>query len=127
MQLIIKQPGDLVKWTFIAKNVEGNTEYPSLFVHRGSQRVFNSMSFQPFLTNYTNVYECIIDTPFQVQAGDIIGLDLPRNARLLLSIILNHGSFGGMSLRHGQTVEGLPLVTLEIGISTFISYIFIMM
>ena len=132
-QLIIEQPGDLVKWIFIAKNGEGKTKYPSLTVHRMMngvlQREFNSMSFQPFLTNYTNVYECIIDPPFQVQAKDIIGLDLPNhvNARLLLSFILNHGSVGGESLRGNGSIDGLPLVTVEIGNSTFISYIFIMM
>ena len=116
MQLIIKQPGNLVKWTFIAKKGEGNTEYPSLRVYRNSRSVPISSCSEPVLTNYTNVYECIIDTPFLVQAGDIIGFDLPGNARLLLSIILNYGSAGGESLRRGQIVEGLPLVTLEIGI-----------
>ena len=128
MQLIIKQPGDLVKWIFIAKKGEGNTEYPSLRVYRRDmegnfRRVPNLSSSEPVLTNYTNVYECIIDTRFQVQAGDIIGLDLPENARLLLSIILNHGSVGGESLRGNRLIDGLPLVTLEIGNSTFIIHL----
>ena len=61
------------------------------------QRVTGLAISQPSHTNYSNVYESIIDPPLSVQAGDIVSFDLPENARLSLIIILNYGSVGGES------------------------------
>ena len=83
-------------------------------MYRNFRRVIVTIS-QPFRTIYPNVYESIIDPPFLVQAGDIVGFDLPENARLSLIIILNYGSVGGESLAGNGLPDGLPLVSLEIG------------
>ena len=110
-QLQIIQPGYLVKWTFVADLLKG-VEYPALAMYRNSMRVIVTIS-EPLRTNYSNVYESIIDPPFSVQAGDIVGLDLPENARLSLIIILNYGSVGGVSLRGNGLVDGYHLSPLR--------------
>ena len=113
-ELRITQPGYLVKWVFATDLLEG-VEYPALQMYRNLQRVIATNS-EPSRTIYPNVYESIIDPPFLVQAGDIVGFGLPENARLSLIIILNYGSVGGESLRGNGMVDGLPLVSLGIGI-----------
>ena len=118
--LTITQTGYLVKWTFAAKYLGAEGEYPILQMRgerNGNFRPLPNQSMaDPILTVYPNVYECIIEPPLLVQAGDIIGLDLPsrESARLLLSILLNYGSVGGMNISSGDLIDGLPLITLKI-------------
>ena len=108
--LKVTQPGYLVKWTFTADLLEG-VEYPTLDMYR----VVMNVNYQGVIALAISEPFRTIDPPFLVQAGDIVGFDLPENARLSLIIILNYGSVGGVSLRRGQIVDGLPLVSLEIG------------
>ena len=61
------------------------------------------------------MYESVIDPPIPVQAGDIVGLVLPENARLSLIFLLNYGSVGGESSRGNDLVDGIPLISLDIG------------
>ena len=128
-ELTIEQPGNLTKWIFSAKYLgdeEKRTKYPTLRLYRGikgnSQQLFGFMNSQPVPTNHTNIYECYIKPPFPVQAGDYIGFTLPKNAKLLLSIILNYGSAGGDTLGGAGVIDGIPLVTLEIG-NLFITHL----
>ena len=117
-ELQITQPGHLVKWTFAAHLLDG-VEYPSLAIYRGImyhfQRITTLTITKPFHTIYSNMYESVIDPPIPVQAGDIVGLVLPGNARLSLIFLLNNESVGGESLRGNGPVDGIPLVSLDIG------------
>ena len=120
--LNIRQAGYLVKWTFAAEYLGTGEEYPRLLVYGERDGNFQLLPIEqcshPTLTFYPNVYECIIEPPFQVQTGDIIDLDLPstQSAQLLLGILHNYGSVGGDSILpgSGDLIEGLPLITLKI-------------
>ena len=118
--LNVTQAGYLVKWTFAAEYLGAGGEYPALQVYRGRgdniRLLPNQSMADPILTTYPNVYDCIIEPRLLVQAGNTIGLEFPsrESARLLLSILFNHGSVGGMSPSSGDLIDGLPLITLKI-------------
>ena len=46
----------------------------------------------PNTTMYTNVYEYILDTPLEFQAGDIFGLYKPKESDSVLNIFLQENS-----------------------------------
>ena len=127
--LNIIQDGYLVKWTFTAEDLGEGTNYPGLQINRNIISKITAQS-GPFPTNYSNVYEFILGTGTQVQAGDSIALELPpiSSARLLLSFVRNGGPPGERVLlrrkRDIEPVQGrggdLPLVTLEISKSSMI-------
>ena len=123
-ELQITQPGNLVKWTFAADLLYG-VQHPTLVIYRENngrlERLVDlAISHQPLPTNYSNVYESIIKLHAPVQAGDVVGLELPENARLMLVFLLNYGSVGGKSLQDNGLVDGLPLVSLDIGMYTIL-------
>ena len=123
--LNITQDGYLTKWTFAAEDLGQGHERPVLNIYR-----FNDMGIpvlnntlpgsNTLLTVYPNVFEYTVDPPLSVLAGHFIGLDLPPDttARLLLSFILNNSPPGeslvNFDVNNGN-IDGLPLVTLEIG------------
>ena len=119
--LTITQNGILVSWTFVARNI-GGEEYPKLtiFIPR-----FNRAFTQKFIENlnctetpYANVYECSV-TPEPVAAGDFISIVLPAydSTRLLLSFLSIDGGPTGESLVGIDDIEGVPLITLGVGMS----------
>ena len=116
--LTIIQDGNLTKWTFTAEDLGiGRTGYPELRIVRDLQLVPMLSGSTAVSTLYPNVYEVIADPPLPVKTGDFVYLILPSisTARLLLSFVLT-GSPPGVSLDTGEDIEGLPLITLEIGL-----------
>ena len=117
--LPIIRDGYLTKWTFTAVDLGiGRTGYPLLRIQDMVTLDFviiNGSTAQP-LAIYPNVYEVTIAPPLPVEAGDFISLVLPSvtTARLLLTFILT-GSQLGENIDTGEEFEGLPLITLEIG------------
>ena len=120
--LTITQDGYLVKWTFIGVELGLGEECPELLIYKHD--IVQPRPLEPSLqsstavsTLYPNVYNVTVAPPFPVRSGDFISLILPpvTTARLLLTFILT-GSPPGFNLDAGEDIEGLPLITLEIGI-----------
>ena len=123
--LNITQDGYLTKWTFTAEELGQGYERPVLHIYRfndmGVPEINNTLpGSNALLSVYPNVFEYTADPPLSVLAGDFIGLVLPPDttARLLLSFILNNSPSGeslvNFDVNNGN-IDGLPLVTLEIG------------
>ena len=126
-KMIITQDGLLVRWTFTAEDQgmgEGRIQYPELQVFREKSLVFVLLGSKAVRTAYPNVYECVIDPPQSVKAGDYIAVRQPpkHTARLLLSFVGFAGPPGvqinGKRKRALQQLPGkegnLPLIALEI-------------
>ena len=114
--LTITQDGNLTKWTFTAEDLgTGRTGYPLLRIHIMITQDLVIINGSTALAIYPNVYEVTVDPPLPVEAGDFISLVLPSvtTARLLLTFILTGSP--GVNLDTGEEIEGLPLITLEIG------------
>lgn len=110
----------MVKWIFAAEDLGVGTEWPVIRFYRGGENLYNFSSLQgsdAVSTTSPNVYELIVDPPTPIYAGDFIALDLPpvNSVRLLLSFILNDDPPGESIEGDSEFVEGLPLITLEIG------------
>ena len=116
--LPIIRDGYLTKWTFTAVDLGiGRTGYPLLRIQDMVTLDFVIINGSAAVsTLYPNVYEVTVAPPLPVEAGDFISLVLPSvsTARLLLTFILT-GSPPGLSLATEEEIEGLPLITLEIG------------
>lgn len=76
-------PGNLTRWTLVAKPVGGGSQYPEVHVWR-PEGVFNT--FTRFKRNKLNqdspspvsrVYEAHRDPPLQFEAGDVLGVYNP--------------------------------------------------
>ena len=128
--LNITQDGYLVKWTFTGVELGLGEVCPKLRIYRNEieqlRELPRALDLPPQIsaavsTLYPNVYNVIVAPPFPVRTGDSIGLFLPvvTTARLSLTLLLT-GSPPGMNLDTGENIEGLPLITLEIGMSYFI-------
>ena len=119
--LTITQDGYLVKWTFTGVELGLGEECPKLRIYRNEIEQSTPLEPPPqssaaVSTLYPNVYNVTVAPPFPVRSGYLISLVLPSvtTARLLLTFILT-GSPPGESLDTGEDIEGLPLITLEIG------------
>ena len=115
--LTITRDGSLTKWTFTAEDLGmERTGYPLLIILNVITLDLVIVNGSTALTIYPNVYEVTIDPPLPVEDGDFISLVLPSvtTARLLLTFILT-GSPPGLSLDTAEEFDGLPLITLEIG------------
>ena len=123
--------GSVMRWTFAAQYNASATQYPELQVWRETTtgtyvKVGNTSNMEPAQTAYLNVYECVLDPPLQVLAGDVLGIYQPsyRNSRIHLSFLRNSDFVNwyitqatspqdSFMVAGSQTNNVLPLVTVS--------------
>ena len=90
--------GLLTKWIIGGERVVFKNSFPELQLWRAtgqnsySKTGVSLIAALPNATMYTNVYEYILDTPLEFQAGDIFGLYKPKESESVLNIFLQESS-----------------------------------